>query len=37
MSRRANGEGSVYQRKDGRWVGSAYVADGNGKVARRTV
>jgi integrase len=37
MSRRANGEGSVYQRKDGRWVGSAYASDGQGKVARRTV
>ncbi len=25
MSRRANGEGSIYQRKDGRWVASISV------------
>jgi hypothetical protein len=24
-SRKSNGEGSIYQRGDGRWVGSAYV------------
>ena len=29
MSRRANGEGSVYQRADGRWVGSYYDDNGN--------
>lgn len=28
--RRANGQGSVYQRKDGMWVGSAYVLTTNG-------
>ena len=25
MSRNTNGEGSIYQRKDGRWVAAAYV------------
>lgn len=29
MSRRANGEGSIYQRADGRWVGSYYDDNGN--------
>jgi integrase len=31
--RRANGQGSIYQRKDGRWAGAAFVlgADGNYK------
>lgn len=30
--RRANGEGSVYQRKDGRWVASVTLANGKRKV-----
>jgi len=32
--RKVNGEGSVYQRKDGRWVASAYVPVAGGKVRR---
>jgi integrase len=31
---RANGEGSVYQRKDGRWVASAYVLASDGSMKR---
>ncbi|MEV6491496.1 site-specific integrase [Actinoplanes sp. NPDC051633] len=36
MARRANGEGTVYQRKDGRWEAAAYVltADGTRKRVR---
>lgn len=33
MSKRASGEGSVYQRKDGRWTGATYVLQPDG--ARR--
>lgn len=33
----ANGEGSIYQRKDGRWVGALYVYEANGKRRRRLV
>lgn len=29
--RRANGEGSVYQRKDGKWVASVTLANGKRK------
>ncbi|WP_174186421.1 tyrosine-type recombinase/integrase [Nocardia barduliensis] len=35
--RRNNGEGSVYQRKDGRWEGAAYLGTVNGKVRRLRV
>ena len=34
---RANGEGTIYQRKDGRWVGSAYVLVRGGRRVRRSV
>jgi integrase len=37
MSRNMNGEGSVYQRKDGRWVAAAYVPVVGGGVRRRAV
>lgn len=36
-SRRANGQGSVYQRKDGVWTGAAYVLQPDGTFKRRTV
>lgn len=36
-SRRANGQGSVYQRKDGMWVGAAYVLQADGTLKRRPV
>lgn len=36
-SRRANGEGSVYQRADGRWTAAYYVPDRFGKRRRRYV
>jgi integrase len=36
-SRRANGQGSVYQRKDGMWVGAAYVLQADGTFKRRPV
>lgn len=36
--RRANGEGSIYQRSsDGKWVGSAYVYTSSGQIKRRPV
>ena len=36
--RRANGEGSIYQRSgDGKWVGSAYVYTSSGEIKRRPV
>ncbi len=35
--RRANGEGTVFRRNDGRWVGEAYVLLPNGGRDRRTV
>jgi integrase len=31
MSRRANGEGSIYQRRDGRWCGVVSTPDGGRK------
>ncbi len=34
MSRRANGEGTIYRRKDGRWEGSAYLGTVSGKTRR---
>jgi hypothetical protein len=37
MARRANGEGTIFQRKDGRWVGEAFVLLPNGVRDRRTV
>lgn len=37
MSRRANGEGSIYQRKDGRWTGAVYVLNRDGGRQRRQV
>ncbi len=37
MSRNSNGEGSAWQRKDGRWSGAAYVRTHTGKVERRYV
>lgn len=37
MSRRANGEGSVYRRADGRWVAELSYQDDDGKARRRTV
>ena len=37
MSRRANGEGTVYRRKDGRWVGAHYVLRPDGGRERRPV
>ena len=36
-SRRANGQGSVYQRKDGIWTGAAYVLQPDGTFKRRMV
>ena len=37
-TRRANNEGSIYQRKDGRWAGTATVGYNNdGKIIRKTV
>ena len=36
MSRRANGEGTVFQRADGRYAASAYVPTRSGR-QRRTV
>ncbi|SKA80739.1 Site-specific recombinase XerD [Agreia bicolorata] len=37
MSKRANGEGSIYQRKDGRWTGATYVIRPDGGRERRQV
>lgn len=37
MSKRINGEGTIYQRKDGRWEGAAYVLLPNGGYQRRRV
>lgn len=33
---RANGEGSIYRRKDGRWAGAAYVLTPDGARKRKT-
>jgi integrase len=35
--KRANGQGSIYQRKDGRWAGAAYVLAANGTYKRTPV
>ncbi len=37
MGKRINGEGTIYQRKDGRWEGAAYVLLPNGTYQRRRV
>lgn len=37
MSRRANGEGTIYQRTDGRWEGAAYVLTATGGRSRKRV
>ena len=37
MTRRANGEGSIYQRRDGRWVAAHYVLRPDGGRDRRPV
>lgn len=37
MTRNSNGDGSVWQRKDGRWSGAAYVRTHTGKIERRYV
>ena len=37
MSRRSNGEGSVYRRVDGRWTGAHYVLRPDGGRVRRAV
>lgn len=36
-AKRANGQGSIYQRKDGLWVGAAYVLMPDGTIKRRPV
>ena len=36
-SKRGNGEGSIYQRKDGLWIGAISIGrDTNGKIKRKT-
>ena len=39
MPKRANGEGTIFQRKDGLWTGSVTLSrhPGTGKLTRRTV
>jgi len=37
LNRRGKGEGSIYQRKDGRWVGSVNLGYDAGKRRRKTV
>lgn len=37
QGRRANGEGSVYQRGDGRWVAAVSFTDSDGRARQRTV
>ena len=37
MTRRANGEGSIYRRRDGRWVAAHYVLRPDGGRDRRPV
>ncbi|MEW1959957.1 site-specific integrase [Kineococcus sp. NPDC059986] len=37
MGRRANGEGSLYRRADGRWAGALTYVDDEGKTVRKTV
>ncbi len=36
MAKRGNGEGSIYQRKDGRWVGSVHVLTPDGRRVRKS-
>ena len=37
-TRRANGEGSIFQRKDGRWVGNITIGyDDKGQQKKKTV
>jgi hypothetical protein len=35
MGRRANGEGSLYRRADGRWAGALTYVDDEGKTVRK--
>src|SRR5438045_563701 len=35
--KRGNGEGSIYQRKDGRWVGQVLVTDPTGRPSRKYI
>ena len=37
MRRRANGEGSIYKRKDGRWAANVYVTLSDGKRMRKNI
>lgn len=37
MAKRGNGEGSIYKRNDGRWMGSLSVKDKNNNSTRKTV
>ena len=37
MAKRANGEGSVFRRSDGRWSGELSYRDEHGAMRRRTV
>jgi integrase len=37
MNKRSNGDGSIYRRKDGRWVGSIHVRTSTGSVERRAL
>jgi integrase len=37
VSKRANGDGSVYERTDGRWCAAYYVPDSNGGETRKYV
>ena len=37
MNQRANGEGSIYRRSDGRWTAACYVLRPDGSRVRRSV
>src|ERR1700682_5132759 len=37
MAKRGNGEGSIYRRRDGRWVGVVHLGYENGKRKRQSV
>lgn len=37
MPKRANGGGAIFRKKDGRWVGEAFILLPNGGRDRRTV
>ncbi|KNY25022.1 tyrosine-type recombinase/integrase [Pseudobacteroides cellulosolvens] len=38
MAKRGNGEGSIYKRKDGKWMGSLTIGrDSSGKIIRKTI